>query len=229
MKKSGNEILLGLVLSLMLLLAVSGIAMAQTGALYYGSNGPEVSVIQERLRNWGYFNGNVDGVFGRSTFNAVKLFQERNGLTATGTVDTSTRNALGLPSKGGESIYTSTKGVSSSDDVMLLSRIIYAEAKGEPYIGKVAVGSVILNRVESPIFPNSLSGVLFQPRAFQSVSNGTIWNEPDMESIRAANNALNGWDPSYGCLYFWNPTTSTSSWIWKKSPIMRVGKHVFSR
>lgn len=228
MKKSGNEILLGLVLSL-LLLAVSGIAMAQTGALYYGSKGPEVSVIQERLRNWGYFNGNVDGVFGRSTFNAVKLFQERNGLTVTGTVDTATRNALGLQSNGGESTYTSTKGVSSSDDVMLLSRIIYAEAKGEPYIGKVAVGSVILNRVESPIFPNSLSGVLFQPRAFQSVSNGTIWDEPDRESIRAANNALSGWDPSYGCLYFWNPVTSTSSWIWKKSPVMRVGKHVFAR
>ena len=125
--------------------------------------------------------------------------------------------------------YTPTEGVSSSDDVMLLSRIIHAEAKGEPFIGKVAVGAVILNRVESPAFPNSLSGVLFQPKAFQAVSNGTVWNQPDAEAVRAANNALSGWDPSYGCLYFWNPATSTSSWIWNKTPVMRVGKHVFAR
>lgn len=125
--------------------------------------------------------------------------------------------------------YTPTEGVSSSDDVMLLSRIIHAEAKGEPYLGKVAVGAVILNRMESPAFPNSLSGVLFQPKAFQAVSNGTVWNQPDAEAVRAANNALGGWDPSYGCLYFWNPATSTSGWIWSKSPVMRVGKHVFAR
>jgi len=229
LKNWRNKLLLGLILFLLLLVA-GGVALAQTGALYYGSRGPEVSRVQERLRNWGYLKGDVDGVFGQQTFNAVKLFQQRNGLKVTGTVDTATRNALGLPSPGrATAAYTPTRGVSTSDEVMLLSRIIHAEAKGEPYIGKVAVGAVILNRIESPAFPNTLSGVLFQPRAFQAVSNGTIWNQPDAESIRAANNALSGWDPSYGCLYFWNPATSTSSWIWSKRPVMRVGKHVFAR
>jgi N-acetylmuramoyl-L-alanine amidase len=222
-----KKIWLGIVISLMLV-AVGTIAFAQQGALYYGSKGPEVSKVQERLRNWGYLKGGTDGVFGQQTFNAVKLFQQRNGLNVTGTVDTATRNALGLA--GAErATYTPTQGVSASNDVMLLARIIHAEAKGEPYIGKVAVGAVILNRVESPIFPSTLSGVLFQPLAFQAVSNGTIWNQPDDEAVRAANNALSGWDPSYGCLYFWNPATSTSRWIWSKKPVMRVGKHVFAR
>ena len=227
MKKYRSKLLIGFIFSLLLLI-VGGIALAQTGALYYGSSGPEVSRVQERLRNWGYLKGGTDGVFGQQTFNAVKLFQQRNGLNATGTVDTATRNALGLPSAA-RATYTPTRGVSSSDDVMLLSRIIHAESKGEPFIGKVAVGAVILNRVESPIFPNSLSGVLFQAHAFQAVSNGTVWSQPDAESIRAARNALSGWDPSYGCLYFWNPGTSTSRWIWNKKPVMRVGKHVFAK
>jgi N-acetylmuramoyl-L-alanine amidase len=227
LKRFKSKLLLGLIFSL-LLLVVGGIALAQQGALYYGSSGPEVSRVQERLRSWGYMKGGVDGFFGQQTFNAVRLFQQRNGLNVTGTVDTATRDALGLPSAT-RATYTPTRGVSASDDVMLLSRMIQAEAKGEPYIGKVAVGAVILNRIESPVFPKSLSGVLFQPGAFQSVSNGTLWNEPDAESVRAANNALSGWDPSYGCLYFWNPATSTSRWIWNKTPVMRIGKHVFAR
>ncbi|MGI6554764.1 MAG: spore cortex-lytic enzyme [Bacillota bacterium] len=227
MQKYRTGLLVGLVF-LLVLLAAAGIVFGQTGALYYGSEGPEVSRVQERLRNWGYLQGDTDGVFGQQTFNAVKLFQERNGLRVTGTVDTDTLNALGL-GREAAAAYTPTRGVSTNDDVMLLSRVIHAEAKGEPFTGKVAVGAVILNRIESPIFPNSLSGVLFQPRAFESVSNGTVWNEPDAESVRAAQNALSGWDPSYGCLYFWNPATSTSKWIWSKKPVMRVGKHVFAR
>lgn len=227
MNKFRSSLFIGLVISLLLVIAC-GISFAQQGALYYGSRGPEVRQVQERLRNWGYMKGDVDGEFGQQTFNAVKLFQQRNGIRVTGTVDTATRNALGLPS-GARATYTPTKGVSSSDDVTMLSRIIHAEAKGEPFVGKVAVGAVILNRIESPIFPNTLSGVLFQPLAFQAVSNGAIWNQPDDESVRAANNALSGWDPSYGCLYFWNPATSTSRWIWNKKPVMRVGRHVFAR
>jgi len=226
LQKYRNKVLLGLLVSL-LLVAVGGIALAQTGALYYGSKGPEVTRVQQRLKDWGYLEGNVDGIFGFQTFKAVQLFQQRNGIKVTGTVDTATRNALGL--SRAEASYTPTKGVSASDDVTLLARMINAEAKGEPFVGKVAVGAVILNRVESPLFPNSLSGVLFQPKAFQPVSNGKIWQEPDAEAVRAAQNAINGWDPSYGCLYFWNPGTSTSSWIWQKKPVMRVGNHVFAR
>ncbi len=229
MKKYSSCLFLGLAFFFLLLIA-GGFALAQTGALFYGSTGPEVTRLQERLQNWGYFQGTVDGNFGKTTFDAVQQFQQQNGITATGTVDTATRNALGLENdEDMEPAYSPTKGVTVSDDVMLLSRIINAEAKGEPYLGKVAVGAVILNRVESPLFPNTLSGVLFQPGAFQAVSNGTIWSQPDEASVKAANNALSGWDPSYGCLYFWNPATSTSGWIWSKVPVMRVGEHVFAR
>lgn len=226
MQRYKMVLMLGLIVSLLLIIA-GGISLAQGGALYYGSSGPEVSQVQQRLQNWGYFRGTVDGFFGQKTFEAVKLFQQRNGINPTGTVDTATRNALGLAPK--PTAYTPTKGVSNSDDLMLLSRMINAEAKGEPFLGKVAVGAVILNRAENPAFPKTLSGVLFQPRAFQPVSNGTIWNQPDADSIKAANNALSGWDPTYGCLYFWNPGTSTSGWIWNRTVVMRIGNHVFAR
>lgn len=121
-------------------------------------------------------------------------------------------------------------GVTRAEDVDLLARVIAAEAQGEPYVGQVAVGAVILNRVKSPQFPNSLSGVIYQPHAFESVSNGLIWRRtPSAEAYRAAQDALNGWDPTYGALFFWNPNKPVSPWIWSRQIIVRIGNHVFAR
>jgi len=115
-------------------------------------------------------------------------------------------------------------------DVYLLARIIRAEAEAEPYAGKVAVAAVILNRVRHPGFPNTIAGVIFQPGAFESVSNGRFWSLlPNKESIKAAYDALHGWDPTYGALFFWNPAKMVSKWIWSRKIIARIGKHVFGR
>lgn len=195
----------------------------QAGAVSYrqGSSGDQVTTIQTKLKNWGYYDGPVDGIFGSATTAAVKYFQQRNGLTVDGIVGTATLEALGMPVSTGS---TTTAQQSSVD---LLARVISAEARGEPYSGQVAVGAVILNRVEHPSFPSTISGVVYQTGAFTCMVDGQF-DEPVSESAyRAAYEALNGTDPSGGAIYYFNPSTATSSWIWSRPVIKTIGQHRF--
>lgn len=182
-----------------------------------GSTGSTVRQIQQRLTNWGYYNYTIDGVYGSRTVAAVKNFQRNNGLTADGICGSRTLSALGISSGSSQ----------SNVDVNLLARLISAEARGEPYTGQVAVGAVVLNRMEHPSFPNTLSGVIYQSGAFTCITDGQF-NEPVADSAyRAARDAINGWDPSGGAIYYFNPDTATSSWIWSRPLICKIGKHRF--
>ena len=215
-----------LILALAVIFAVNIfiIALAQRASaeLYKkGSGGAVVSEIQTRLKNWGYYNGAVDGVYGSQTEKAVRWFQQKNGLNVDGQVGDQTLAALGM-SVSGES-----GGGSSSGSLDLLARLISAEARGEPYEGQVAVGAVVLNRVEHPSFPNSIAEVIYQPGAFSCLDDGQF-DEPVAESAyRAARDAMNGWDPTYGAIYYFNPVTATSKWIWSRPLIVSIGKHRF--
>ena len=191
----------------------------------YGSTGSEVRTIQEKLKRWGYYNGNVDGIYGSQTVAAVKRFQQKNGLQVDGIAGTNTLNAMGIMSSSSSSGSTS----SNSSDVNLLARAIYGEARGEPYVGQVAVGAVILNRVKSSKFPNTISGVIYQSGAFDAVSDGQINLTPDSTAKKAAQDALNGWDPSYGAIYYFNPSTATNKWIWSRPMTVTIGKHRFCK
>ena len=193
---------------------------------YYGSRGQEVINIQTKLKQWGYYTGAVDGIFGSQTYQAVRRFQTKNGLAVDGIVGTKTLAALGLPTGDSATAATTT---STSKDVNILARIIHGEARGESYTGKVAVGAVILNRVQDSRFPKTIAGVIYQPGAFDAVADGQINLAPDSTSIKAARDALNGWDPTYGCVYYWNPATATSKWIWSRPIITQIGKHVFAK
>ncbi len=215
------------------MLVYTGTIFAQTPTLYWGSSGSEVSKVQSKLQAWGYYNGPVDGHYGAGTFNAVKKFQAKNGLSADGIVGKATWQALGFtPATGAARTtqkYTPSRGVSGRDDIMLLSRVVEGEALAEPYQGKVAVAAVILNRVDSDQFPNSLAGVIYQPHAFESITNGFANRAPSEDSIKAAQDAMNGWDPTYGCLFFWNPSKPVSSWIWSRKILTQIGAHVFAK
>lgn len=206
----------------------------QTAVLRQGSSGGEVKELQRRLKNWGYYNGAVDGVYGKGTVEAVKKFQKKNGLTADGVAGLSTYKALGMNdsvkalengNKGGSQTANSDY---TSSDLYLLAKCIYAEARGESYTGQVAVGAVILNRVASSSFPNTVAGVIYQKNAFTAVSDGQIKLEPDKTAMNAASDALNGWDPTYGCIYYYNPAVATSSWIFGRQTVTTIGKHVFA-
>lgn len=190
----------------------------------YGSQGEEVKQIQTKLKRWGYYNGNVDGIFGSKTLSAVKSFQKKNGLTVDGIAGTKTLNAMGITSTSNSSGTTS-----NSSNVNLLAHLIYGEARGEPYIGQVAVGAVIMNRVKSSSFPNTISGVIYQKGAFDAVSDGQINMNPDSTAKKAAQDAINGWDPSYGAIYYFNPATATNKWIWSRPLTVTIGKHRFCK
>ncbi|MGN1299641.1 MAG: spore cortex-lytic enzyme [Candidatus Scatovivens sp.] len=191
----------------------------------YGSRGNEVIQIQTKLKNWGYYTGNVDGIFGSKTLEAVKKFQKKNGLTVDGIVGPKTLAALGINSSSSSSSGSS----SNNSNLNLLSKLIYAEARGEPYKGQVAVGAVVLNRVSSPSFPNTVSGVIYQSGAFTVVSDGQINLTPNSTAKKAAQDAINGWDPTSGCIYYFNPATATSSWIWSRPQVVQIGKHIFCK
>lgn len=197
--------------------------------LYWGARGDMVKEVQTRLINWGYMQGSADGVFGKLTYDGVVKFQKKHGLKPDGVIGSNTFSALGLPSAvsgkpGGTSSGAET---SRSDEKVLLAKAITGEARGEPYIGQVAVGAVILNRTKSPSFPNSIAGVVYQPGAFTAVSDGQI-NLPPVDScLKAAEDALNGWDPSGGSLYYWNPAKATSKWIWSRQILTTIGDHHF--
>ena len=209
-----------LALTMVLLMAANAVAAT---VIRYGDTGDMVKTIQTKLKNWGYYDGAVDGVFGTSTQEAVKYFQRQNGLTVDGVVGSATARALGLTLEG-------DSGGTSNDsrDVYLLAKAIHAEARGEPYTGQVAVGAVILNRVRSPEFPNTIAGVIYQKGAFTAVDDGQINLEPNEESMRAARDAMNGWDPSGGCLYYYNPRTATSQWIFTREVVIVIGNHNFA-
>lgn len=200
--------------------------------LEVGSRGENVVKVQKRLIQYDYLDGVADGKYGEATRNAVKLFQRRNGLTVDGKVGPSTAAALGVTlSSSGGSASSSSSGTSGnyiSSDHRLLAKLVYAEARGESYKGKVAVAAVVLNRVRSSSFPNTVSGVVYQSKAFSSVSNGSINNTPDSDSIRAALDALNGWDPTGGCLYFYNPKQTSDQWIRTRTIKTVIGNHSFA-
>lgn len=189
-----------------------------------GSTGNEVTKIQKKLKTWGYYSGSVDGIYGSRTEKAVRLFQQRNGLTVDGIAGPVTLKAMGIFSSSSSSGSSST---STSANLDLLARVVYGEARGEPYMGQVAVAAVILNRVKDSRFPKTVAGVVYQAGAFDVVADGQINLTPDQTAYNAARDALNGWDPTYGCLYYYNPATATNKWI-KSLPIsVRIGRHVF--
>lgn len=214
-----------LALTVVFTINIMVIALAQSAAAVTyarGSSGETVRQIQQKLLDWGYYTGEVDGVFGSKTEAAVEYFQEKNGLAVDGKVGPATLEALGMSSGG-----TSSASGSTSGDLALLARLISAEARGEPYAGQVAVGAVVLNRVEHPSFPNTISEVIFQPGAFSCMLDGQ-WDEPVSDSAyQAARDALAGSDPSGGAIYYFNPVTATNAWIWSRPEIITIGRHRF--
>ena len=211
-----------LALAVLFALNILVICLAQTAqaATYQrGSTGSTVKQIQSKLKSWGYYSGSVDGIYGSATEKAVRAFQKKNGLTVDGKAGPQTLKAMGISAGSAAS--------SGSGDVALLARLISAEARGEPYNGQVAVGAVVLNRMKHPSFPNTMSGVIYQPGAFSCLSDGQF-NQPVADSCyQAARDAMNGWDPSGGAIYYFNPATATSTWIWSRPLLVVIGKHRF--
>lgn len=198
-------------------------------ALFPGSSGDEVKRLQQSLKNWGYYDGGIDGRYGWETFMAVRDFQSSYGLKANGIACRNTLMAMGLSRIAQKGVaYAAPQRIS---DEQLLARAINGEARGEPYEGQVAVGAVIINRIRDPKFPKTIAGVIYQPGAFTAVSDGQINVPIDSNStvVKAARDALNGWDPTNGCLYYWNPATATSKWIWSRKIVKKIGKHYFGK
>ena len=183
-----------------------------------GSSGSTVTAIQQKLSRWGYYTGSIDGIYGSRTEAAVRYFQRRNGLAVDGKAGPATLAALGIQNAA---------SADGSGDVYLLARLISAEARGEPYQGQVAVGAVVLNRIDHPSFPNTLSGVIYQQGAFSCLSDGQFDQPVADSAYQAARDALNGADPTGGAIYYFNPATATSKWIWSRPVMLTIGKHRF--
>ena len=215
-----KKLVLALAVLFALNILVICLAQAALAVTYQkGSTGSTVKQIQTRLKSWGYYSGSVDGVYGSATEKAVRAFQQKNGLTVDGKAGPQTLKAMGISAGNAAS--------NGSGDAALLARLISAEARGEPYNGQVAVGAVVLNRMKHPSFPNTMSGVIYQPGAFSCLADGQF-NQPVADSCyRAARDALNGWDPSGGAIYYFNPATATSKWIWSRPLLITIGKHRF--
>jgi len=209
-----------IVIIFVLVIAMIPVSIMARETVYYGSTDTKtVREIQTKLKNWGYYSGAVDGVFGSGTSEAVKLFQKKNGLQADGVVGSATLAALG--------INEGASGGGGQGELDLLARLISAEARGEPYVGQVAVGAVVLNRIDHPSFPNTMAEVIYQTDAFTCINDGQF-DQPVAESAyRAAQEAMDGYDPSYGAIYYFNPATATSAWIWSRPLIVTIGKHRF--
>ena len=199
--------------------------VARAAVLKQGSRGDSVKTVQQKLIRWGYLKGSADGIFGVKTKAAVIAFQKKNGLTADGIIGTRTAQALGISLSGTTS--SSSSSSAGSTDLNLLARVVYGEARGEPYTGQVAVAAVVLNRVRSSSFPNSVAGVVYQSGAFDCVSDGQINLTPNQSAYNAAKDALNGWDPTYGCLFYYNPRTATSKWMLSRTVKLSIGNHAF--
>ena len=214
-----------LVLLALLIVCAALPLMKAEAALKRGSKGDDVIAVQKRLKQWGYYSGAVDGIFGYATERAVRWFQEKNGLSVDGVVGEKTAAAMGLNLSS--TVSASTKP--ASGDVYLLAQCIYSESRGEPYKGQVAVGAVVLNRVKSSAFPNSISGVVYQKGAFSAVDDGQINLTPNDTALKAARDAMNGWDPTGGCLYYYNPAKTSNRWIRSRPIVVRIGSHVFCK
>ena len=197
---------------------------AEAKNIVKGDTAANVKIVQQRLSNLGYYTYKVDGIWGTRTTKAVKQFQKDKGLVADGIVGAKTEKALGITLSGGGN----TTSLSNSE-LNLLARCVYSESRGEPYTGQVAVAAVVLNRVRSSSFPNTIAGVIYQPGAFTAVADGQINLTPNESAYKAARDALNGWDPTNGCLYYYNPATATSKWIWSLKVELKIGKHSFAR
>jgi len=215
-------------LMLCLLICIASALPVFSGAsaanIVKGDTAQNVKAVQSRLSDLGYYTYKVDGLWGWRTTAAVKKFQRDYGLTADGIVGKNTEKALGITLNGG-----SASSSVSSANLDLLARCVYAEARGEPYVGQVAIAAVVLNRVDSKKFPNTISGVIYQKGAFTCVDDGQINYSPNSTAYKAAKDALNGWDPTNGCLYYYNPATATSKWIWSLKVELTIGRHSFAR
>ena len=223
-----KKFLVVLTLSLCLIVGVSYIVTsaflvpyAKESVVYTATTTSENKTIQSRLKKWGYYTGAVDGILGPKSIAAIKKFQRNNGLVVDGIVGPKTAAAIGI------SLSSSSSKNQSSSDLYLLAKVVYAEARGESYTGQVAVAAVVLNRVKSPSFPNTIAGVVYQPWAFTAVNDGQINLEPNQTAYNAARDAMNGWDPTYGCLYYYNPKTASSKWIFNRQQVVTIGSHVF--
>lgn len=205
-----------------------------------GAVGGDVWELQGRLKHLGYYKGKIDGKFGWGTYWAVRNFQYKFGMKVDGTVGSKTKLKLWKATKNWRPSSTAKKKTSSShtgykthgmssNDIKLMANAVYGESRGEPYVGQVAVAAVIINRVQSASFPNTPSGVIFEPRAFTAVADGQIWLTPNSTAKKAVRDALNGWDPTGGAIYYFNPDTATSAWIWSRPQIKKIGKHIFCR
>ncbi|MFD1774441.1 spore cortex-lytic enzyme [Paenibacillus rhizophilus] len=222
-----------------------------TTPIKYGASGPDVYELQGRLKHLGYFSGKIDSQFGGKTLNSVKWFQWKFGMKADGVVGAKTKLKLynatknwrpTEPSAGAKTAKNTNKtnkaaskaeltsgntmGL-SENDLKIMANAVFGESRGEPFEGQVAVAAVILNRTKSPSFPNTPSGVIFQPGAFTAVADGQIYLEPNVQARKAVQQALNGWDPTGGCLYYFNPKTATSKWIWTRQQVKTIGEHIF--
>jgi len=224
MRKASGRAACAVLCALLLVMTAQDAA----AAVYWGSRGEQVRQVQQKLKGWGYFDGEADGIFGKETYDAVVRFQKKNGLMADGVAGERTLAAMGI-SSGETAVAASVAAASAYEsEVELLARLIHGEARGEPYVGMVAVGAVVLNRVRSSRFPNTIAGVIYQPGAFDAVADGQINLTPNEQSRRAARDALNGWDPTGGCLYYYNPATATSKWIWTREVRLSIGDHSFA-
>lgn len=217
MRKLRQAVCLGVVLSLLVI-------QGSMAVVAWGSRGEQVRIIQQKLKEYGYFSGSTDGVFGQETYEAVLWFQQKNGLTADGKVGSATAAALGITLTSGTVAASTYK----EKEIELLARLVNGEARGEPYIGQVAVAAVVLNRVKHSAFPNTISGVIFQTGAFDAVWDGQFDLEPTASCLRAARDAMNGWDPTGGCIYYYNPVTATNQWIRTRTVQLSIGKHAFA-
>jgi N-acetylmuramoyl-L-alanine amidase len=234
---------------IMLTYVVSSIYLSpinnSVGAVAYkwGSKGVIVTEIQRRLKAWGYYKGSLDGNYGYGTYLAVRTFQSKNGLKADGIAGDRTLSALGInagqyaggggtagaPATGKTTAAAPKTNNTNEKDVQLLARCINGEARGEPYEGQVAVGAVIVNRTRDSRFPSTIAGVIYQPGAFTAIVDGQIHAQMYPSSIRAARDALNGWDPSGGAVFYYNAAKSTNKWIFSRPVIKVIGKHRFCR
>lgn len=218
-KKLALSLAIIFMINIMVISLIQDVQKAEAAVYKRGSTGSVVRQIQQRLYNWGYYTGSIDGIYGSRTEAAVKYFQRKNGLTPDGIAGNKTLAAIG--------INTGSTATSRANDVNLLARLISAEARGEPYTGQVAVGAVVLNRTKHPSFPHTIAGVIYQPGAFTCLSDGQFYQPVSDSAYKAAKDALNGWDPSGGAIYYFNPATATSAWIWSRPLIVVIGKHRF--
>ncbi|TCP31664.1 N-acetylmuramoyl-L-alanine amidase [Scopulibacillus darangshiensis] len=247
--------------------------------IQHGATGDDVIELQARLQYIGFYNGDIDGIFGWGTYWALRNFQNKYGLKVDGLAGTSTKKKLASVSKynasyvkrnirqgndftyyGGTPLKQQSSGTAnqsngkqapannaggnqnkgkyskknlpegfSQSDLNLIANAVYGESRGEPYVGQVAVAAVILNRIDSNKFPDNVSGVIFQPGAFTAVADGQIWLTPNDKAKQAVMDAINGWDPTHGAIYYFNPDTATSAWIWSRPQIEKIGKHIFCK